>query len=196
MMLVTAPRDVVGQRKPPEKVMDATRSQDALERLLAAEEIRQLAYRYAYAVDSRDAELLHSLWAEPETVAEYPDIDLHTVRRDHERWFSKGPTVHFVGNHPVEIQDSEHARGAVYCWAQLDFGDRFIDQSILYQDRYVKTADGWRFLVRRHLLWFGQQRERNPIDQPPEGWPAVHFGRGSLPLDLMTPERAERFLLR
>ncbi|MHB1538995.1 MAG: nuclear transport factor 2 family protein [Solirubrobacteraceae bacterium] len=173
-----------------------TSSPDPLQRLLAAEQIRQLAYRYAYAVDSRDAELMHSLWAEPDGVAEYPDIDLNTVRRDHERWFSKGPTVHFVGNHLIDLDDADHAHGSVYCWAQLDLGERFVDQSILYQDRYVRQPDGWCFLVRRHLLWFGQARERNPIDQEPDGWPRVHYGRGSLPRDLMPPERAQRYLLR
>ncbi|HWF52859.1 MAG TPA: nuclear transport factor 2 family protein [Solirubrobacteraceae bacterium] len=164
-----------------------------LDRVLGAEEIRQLAYGYAYAVDSRDRELLESLWVEPSEEVQYPDINLHTVRRDHPRWFDKGPTVHFVGNHLIEIDGPDHAHGSVYCWAQLDLGDEFVDQSILYQDRYVRAGGRWLFLRRRHLLWFGQARERNPIHQPADNWPRTHVGRGNLPGALMPSERAARY---
>ena len=149
--------------------------------LLAHAEIRQLPLRYAYANDFRDADLLLSLWAETATPAEYPDIDIHTVRREHARWFRKGPTVHFIGNHLIELDDAEHAHGSVYCWAQLDFGEEFVDQAILYQDRYVHADGRWRFERRRHLLWFGQARAENPIAQPAEDWPRSHTGRGNLP---------------
>ncbi|QEC50568.1 nuclear transport factor 2 family protein [Baekduia soli] len=157
---------------------------DPTQLLLAHAEIRQLPLRYAYAQDFRDAELLLSLWAEVDEPAEYPDIDLHTVRREHERWFRKGPTVHFVGNHLIELDDAEHAHGTVYCWAQLDFGEEFVDQSILYQDRYVRQDGRWLFHHRRHLLWFGQARAENPIAQAGEDWPHSHTGRGVLPGEL------------
>lgn len=167
-----------------------------LERVVAAEEIRQLAVRYAYAVDSRDRDLLESLWVEPESDVEYPEMNLRTVRRDHPRWFDKGPTVHFVGNHLIEVDDPHHAHGVVYCWAQLDLIERFVDQSILYQDQYVHSDGRWLFLQRRHLLWFGQPRERNPVEQPAEQWPRTHVGRGTLPGAIMPPDRAARYLRR
>ena len=154
---------------------------DRAEQLWAVHEIRQLAYRYALAVDFRDRELLLSLWAEADEPAKSPDINVHTVRTEAERWFRKGPTVHFVGNHTVELVSHEEATGSVYCWAQLDLGDEFVDQSILYRDRYVRHDGGWLFLVRRHLLWYGQARERNPIRQEPATWPRGYVGRGSLP---------------
>jgi hypothetical protein len=154
---------------------------DPTDVLLAHAEIRQLPLRYAYANDFRDADMLLSLWAEPDEAAAYPDIDLHTVRAEHERWFRKGPTVHFVGNHLIEVDDADHAHGTVYCWAQLDFGEEFVDQAILYQDRYVRQHGTWLFAVRRHLLWFGQARAENPMHQPPDGWPRTHTGRGVLP---------------
>lgn len=152
-----------------------------LEELLAERDIRRLALRYALAQDFRDRELLLSLWAETDTPAQAPDIDVHTVRSEAERWFRKGPTVHFVGNHLVDLVSADKATGSVYCWAQLDLGDQFVDQSILYRDRYVRRDGRWLFLVRRHLLWFGQARDRNPVDQPPATWPAGYVGRGSLP---------------
>ena len=162
-----------------------------LEELWAVHEIRQLAYRYAYAQDARDHELLLSLWAETDVPVTIPDIDVHTVRREAERWFRKGPTVHFVGNHVIDLEGPDSASGSVYCWAQLDLGAAFVDQSILYQDRYVRRDGRWRFLTRRHLLWFGQQRAENPIHQPPATWPAGYVGRGTLP-DALPSYRAWR----
>jgi hypothetical protein len=57
----------------------------------------------------------------------------------------------------------------------------FVDQTILYQDRYVRQGSRWLFAHRRHLLWFGQTREVNPFQQPPANWPHGTAGRGTLP---------------
>lgn len=158
---------------------------DPVAALLARAEIQQLPYRYAYAQDFRDAELLLSLWNESAVAVDPPSIDIHTVREHHQRWFSKGPTVHFVGNHVVDLKSPERATGTVYCWAQLDFGDEFVDQSIRYDDVYVRVDGRWLFQSRRHLLWFGQRRAENPIAQPPSDWPRTHYGRGELAIELL-----------
>jgi len=154
---------------------------DRTELLLAHAEIQQLPYRYAYAQDFRDAEMLLSLWFDAEEPVAYPEINIHTVRAEHQRWFSKGPTVHFVSNHIIEIQSNDRAIGSVYCAAQLDLGEDFVDQSILYQDTYLLHEGAWLFERRRHLLWFGQARADNPIHQEPDSWPMTYTGRGVLP---------------
>jgi hypothetical protein len=156
-------------------------SDSRLDQLWAAHEIRQLAYRYALAQDSRDRTLLLSLWSETAEPATTPDIDIHTVRSEAARWFQKGPTVHFVGNHVIGFDGPGAAHGSVYCWAQLDLGHAFVDQAILYEDHYVLDGGAWLFATRRHLLWYGQERDRNPIRQEPATWPRGHVGRGSLP---------------
>jgi hypothetical protein len=40
-------------------------SDDRIDQLRAIHEIRQLAYRYAYAADTRDWDLMYSLWVDP-----------------------------------------------------------------------------------------------------------------------------------
>jgi hypothetical protein len=79
------------------------------------------------------------------------------------------------------VPQGPHAHGSVYCWAQLDFGEEFVDQAILYQDHYVREDGRWLFERRRHLLWFGQARAENPIAQAADDWPRSHTGRGVLP---------------
>jgi hypothetical protein len=159
---------------------------DRVEQLWAVHEIRQLAYRYAFAHDSRDADMLLSLWAETETPLDYPFLDVHRVRADTVRWFRKGPTTHVVANHIVELDGPDVAHGWVYCLAQVDFGEHFVDQTILYDDRYVRRDGRWLFHHRKHLLWFGQERRQHPYRQPDAHWPANQVGRGDVPAELPT----------
>ncbi len=169
----------------------AAAEQGAVEALLAREEIRELAYRYAYAVDFRDVEMFRTLWAPVPQPSPYPDIDVHTVEDLIASWPKRGPSILFVCNHIVELDDSDHAHGSVYCLVQVGWGEgeRFIDQSILYQDRYVRLEGRWLFEKRRHLLWFGEERERHPFHQADANWPASPSGRGTLPGDVESYRR-------
>jgi hypothetical protein len=166
-----------------------TRNSRALRRLEALEEIRQLPYRYAYAADFRDVDLFRSLWAPADTPAEYPEIDALTAEQLIRDWPSRGPSILFVSNHLIELESRVRARGTVYCIVQGAFGARFIDQSILYHDRYEKLGGRWLFATRRHLMWFGAERPANPFDQPPANWPTSYHGRGTLPEDMETYRR-------
>lgn len=158
---------------------------DRLDRLWAVHEIRQLAYRYAYAFDSRDLGALHGLWARDVERLPYPDITYHTVREDFDQWlFGLGVSVLSVTNHLIDFDDADHAHGSVYCQVQMQLGDDFVDQSILYQDEYVREGGRWLFHHRRHLLWFGATRPENPLDLPAANWPQSPVGRGTLPEEL------------
>ena len=160
-------------------------SNDALlVRVAAMQDIQQLAYRYALAFDSRDLAMLHGLWHEDVERLPYPDINIHTVREDFDQWlYSLGPSVLTVANHVIDLIDDDHATGSVYCLVQMDAGDHYVEQSILYQDQYVRVQGRWLFEVRRHLLWFGTANPKNPFRQEPANWPSSTFGRGTLPED-------------
>ncbi|MCK9250746.1 MAG: nuclear transport factor 2 family protein [Solirubrobacteraceae bacterium] len=166
---------------------------DRVEQLWAIHEIQQLAYRYAYAFDSRDLEMLHALWDRDAPVLPYPDITYTTVREDFDQWlYGLGVSVLNVGNHIIEIDDADHAHGTVYCRVEMELEGEFVDQSILYQDRYVRRDDRWLFHVRRHLLWYGAPRPANPLELPDANWPASPVGRGTLPGDLESFQAFQR----
>ncbi len=154
----------------------------AAERVWAVHEIEQLAFRYAHAFATRDRELMLSLWSETDSPAPLPALDIHRLRRDLDRWWaSLGQVMLLVTNHVIDLGDGgDAASGAVYCLAQIDGGHLFIDQTIVYRDRYVRRGDGWRFAVREHLLWFGQARDRHPLHQPVANWPRRQVGTGVL----------------
>jgi hypothetical protein len=162
-------------------------TEGSLARLVAIHQIQQLAFRYSLAFDSRDLPMLHSLWIEEVERLEYPDINIHTVREDFDRWlYDLGATIQFVSNHVIEFQDDAHAIGTVYALDQIDMGDQYIDQAVLYHDRYAMQEGRWLFERRRHLLWYGQDRGRNPFRQDAAKWPDGALGRGTLPEDFQS----------
>jgi hypothetical protein len=159
-----------------------------LDRLWSVHEIRQLAYGYAHAFAVRDRELMLSLWADTEEPVRLPAIDGHRLRADVDAWFSAfGAVLLHVTNHVIDFDGEDAATGEVHCLGQIDLGHQFVDQTILYRDRYQRTPAGWRFASRAHLLWFGQERAQHPVRQPPADWPRRQIGRGLL---IDEPERA------
>lgn len=149
------------------------------ERLWAVHQIQQLAYGYAHAFALRDRELMLSLWDETEAPVALPALDIHRLRRDLDRWWKAlGTVLLHVTNHLIEFDDDQNARGSVHCLGQIDLGHQFVDQTILYRDRYNRRDGRWLFATREHLLWFGQEREHHPLRQPPARWPRRQIGVG------------------
>lgn len=160
---------------------------ESLDNLWSVHEIRQLAYRFAQAHDSRDMAEMERIFLEPESALRFPDFNLANVRETlPEYWRVAGPTMLFVANHVIELIDRDHAKGNVYCLAKLDIGGSWIEQAILYRDVYRRHDGAWRFAERRHLLWYGIELPERPFEQAKTQWPASATGRGSLPEDFET----------
>lgn len=156
-----------------------------LRQLWAVHEIQQLAYRYAHAFAVRDEALMRSLGGGAGAPQRMPVIDRHRIDRDLLRWWDAlGPCLLHVTNHVVELIDDDHARGDVHCLGQVEDGGRWVDQAILYRDAYVREQERWLFATREHRLWYGQARERHPLEQPPARWPHGQVGRGDLEEEL------------
>lgn len=160
-----------------------------LERLLAYEEIRQLAHRYAVATDARDIDALVNLYV--------PDVRISSTLsgRDTLRGLfdqalrTVGITFLNVGNHVIDLVDDDHASGIVYCRGEIQDGgpdsDRWIVHAIQYHDTYERRDGRWYFGAnRRHLLVYGAELGVNPLTLEPANWPASQTGLGSVPADL------------
>ena len=97
--------------------------QQRISRLEAHEAIRQLASRYALALDSRDVEGVAALFV--------PDVSVgngETGREALAAFFDRtmrpyGVTFHLIGNHVIDIVDDDHATGVVYCRPEHARGD-------------------------------------------------------------------------
>ena len=154
---------------------------DALDRLIAHDEIHQLASRYAVAVDSRDLDALVALFVDDVRVGRGA-VGRDALRESFQVSLSAvGVTVLDVGTHQIDLSGPDDATGLVYCHGQVADGDRWIHQQILYRDTYARRDGHWLFVRRVHELWYGRAAARNPLDQPPADWPARADGRGTVP---------------
>lgn len=164
---------------------------DPVSWLVAHEEIRQLAARYAVAVDSRDLDTLVGLFVDDVRVGRdaegRPLVGRDALRESFRVSLGAvGVTILNVGTHRIDVTGADDATGLVYCQGQVADGDRWIHQSILYRDTYARRAGNWYFVRRVHELWYGQAQERNPRGQPPADWPERADGRGTVPESFAT----------
>src|ERR1700722_4568800 len=141
-----------------------------IQRLWDESRIRRLAHEYADAVLIKDAKRLQSLFASDVDHPPYPEFGADWASALPDRWQDWVVTMLHVTTHFIEFDGADAARGRVQCIVQQDHGRGFIDQSVLYEDDYVRRGDEWLFATRRHRLWFGVTRSVNPIDQPASTW--------------------------
>jgi ketosteroid isomerase-like protein len=152
-----------------------------VEELVAYEEIRQLAARYALATDSRNLDALVALFVDDVQVGrdqfgrEALKASFDTALR------GIGVSILNVGTHVIDLVDDDHATGHVYCKGEIQDGERWIHQAILYRDRYERRAGHWYFVRRRHELWYGAEVGTNPLGLAPANWPEHHDGLGTVP---------------
>ena len=92
-----------------------------------------------------------------------------------------GRTFLLVGTHVIDLVDADHATGSVYCKGEIQVGERWIHQAILYEDRYERREGSWQFVRRIHRLWYGADVGANPLPLPPANWPEHHDGMGTVP---------------
>lgn len=146
-----------------------------LERRLAAVEaelaIRQLAARYARAVDSRNLDDLGALFA-PQTRFGEHGFGAAGCRAFYQPVLAGFyRSFHQVVGHVIDDIEPDSARGTVYCRAEHEDGDNWVVNLMIYFDRYVRVEGTWHFLGRRpRFLFIGDARE-NPRSVDFCKWP-------------------------
>jgi hypothetical protein len=168
----------------------STPESNDVERLLAYEEIRQLASRYSIYLDARDIDKLVGLFVDDVRVGrdsygrEALKADFDASLRD------VGVTFLLIGNHAIEFADADHATGIVYCRGEIQDGgpesDDWIIHAIQYHDAYERRAGHWFFVRRKHFLVYGAPLGTNPLTLAPANWPASQTGMGSHPQALQS----------
>ncbi|MSO58903.1 MAG: nuclear transport factor 2 family protein [Ilumatobacteraceae bacterium] len=152
--------------------------------LIAHEDIRQLASRYAVLLDARNFAAVAELFV--------PDVRVGSKQVGHDalianlrqQFSSLGRSILQVTNHVIDVTDADKATGIVSCRAEiepLDSAAVWVVQQIQYHDIYARVDDHWLFVRRKHLLWYGADILQHPNDLPDANWPANHSGKGELP---------------
>lgn len=145
---------------------------ERLDRLESLDAIRQLVGRYCLALDMRDLDALCGLFPEDVNVGRGT-----TGRRALKVWFDDTlreqftGTAHVTGNHVIEFDDADHARGAVYSRNEHETGDQWVIMTMLYWDRYERIDGAWYFRRRLPLYWYATDLNAPPIGEKKMRWP-------------------------
>jgi hypothetical protein len=143
-----------------------------LDRLESLDEIRQLVAKYCLALDMRDLDALCGLFPEDVRVSKH-----ETGRRALRRWFDETlrvqftGTAHVTGNHIIEFDDPDRARGLVYSRNEHETGDQWIAMTMTYWDRYERSGGRWLFRRRLPLYWYACDLRTPPIGENKLRWP-------------------------
>jgi len=121
-------------------------------RLLAYEEIRQLAARYAVATDARDLDSLVALFVDDVQVGRWAHGRPALKAFFDQSLRGVGITILNIGTHVIEFVDDDHATGIVYCRGEIQEGTRWIVQAIQYRDTYERRAPAIGLLLRAGRL--------------------------------------------
>lgn len=147
-------------------------SDERLDRLESIDEIRQLVAKYCLALDMRDLDALVGLFPE--------DVRVGGGERGRaalKRWFDDTlrlqftGTAHVTGNHIVELESRDTARGLVYSRNEHETGDEWIVMTMLYWDRYERIDGRWLFRRRLPLYWYAADQNAPPIGANKMRWP-------------------------
>jgi hypothetical protein len=132
---------------------------DRLQELLARDDIRQLAERYAVAVDAKDLDGLARLFASDVDNGRYGPGAQGVKTFYEERLQLFHCSMHLVGNHVIDFDDDDHAHGVVYCRAQHHVlePEHWFDMALAYWDTYERQEEHWVFRRRRVRTWYRQE---------------------------------------
>jgi hypothetical protein len=119
----------------------ASSLEQRIERLESIDEIRQLAAKYALALDMRDPDAWVNLFPADIRVSE-----TEAGREALRRWFDEtmrsqfSGTSHHIGGHIIEFLDADHAQGVLYSKNEHEAGTEWVIMQMMYFDRYERSG--------------------------------------------------------
>jgi uncharacterized protein (TIGR02246 family) len=143
-----------------------------IDRLESTDQIRQLAAKYALALDMRDADAWVGLFP--------ADIQVgngESGRAALRRWFDQTMrgqftgTAHHIGGHIIEFLDPDHAQGVVYSKNEHEAGSEWVIMQMMYFDRYERRDGRWYFRRRLPLYWYATDLNKPPLGDNKMRWP-------------------------
>lgn len=134
-----------------------------VERLEALDQIRQLAAKYALSLDMRDFDALVNLFVD--------DVGVPGKQRGRQalkRWYadtmrSVPGSFHGIAGHIIDVESADSGRGIVYSRNDLDLGDHWMLELMLYLDRYECRDGRWYFARRTPLYWVHTDPNSPPL---------------------------------
>jgi SnoaL-like domain len=143
-------------------------------RLEALDEIRQLAAKYAVALDMRDFNAMANLFVE--------DVGVPGKRRGRAAlrdWYDTEirrallGSAHGVLGHVIDVHDRDHASGLVYSRNDLETESAWVIELLAYLDSYERREGQWYFARRVPLFWYQSDITDPPVGPQKIRWPGA-----------------------
>ncbi|MEM8695996.1 MAG: nuclear transport factor 2 family protein [Pseudomonadota bacterium] len=155
-----------------------------LDRLESLDQIRQLAAKYALALDMRDMNAMVGLF--PEDVQVGRAGTGRAALRAYMDRILRSPftgTSHHIGGHIIEFADPDHAEGIVYSKNEHETptadGGEWVIMQMMYNDAYVRADGRWFFARRLPLYWYATDLNKPPIGDEKMRWPGQDWAEGN-----------------
>lgn len=149
-----------------------------LDRMESIDAIRQLASKYALAVDMRDTDAIVNLYVADAKVSR-DESGRPALKASFDRVLRNfRASVHHIGGHVIEFDDPDNAHGIVYCRCEHEIGDKWVPVYLYYLDIYRRDADRWYFRRRNPSELYGA----DVLERPEAGiihWPGTGDRRGT-----------------
>lgn len=142
-----------------------------IDRLESTDEIRQLAAKYALALDIRDIDALVNLYVDDVRITKEV-----SGRQALKRSFCNvvrefTASVHHIGNHVIEFDDADNAHGLVYCRCEHEVGDKWVTVYLYYLDLYKRVDGVWYIKRRVPCEIYGVDMLERPVGPHKLRWP-------------------------
>ena len=142
-----------------------------VERLDAIDQIRQLASKYAIAIDMRDMDAIVGLYVE-DVKATKTESGRQALKRVFAQVLSNfTSSVHHVGNHIIEFDDADNAHGVVYCRCEHEIGDKWLPMYLHDLDNYRRIDGRWYFRRRLNQAMYVVDMLERPVGPKKIRWP-------------------------
>jgi uncharacterized protein (TIGR02246 family) len=151
-----------------------------LDRLESLDAIRQIAAKYALALDMRDMDAMVNLF--PAEVRVGKDASGRQALRAYMDRTLRSPftgTSHHIGGHIIEFDDPDHAHGIVYSKNEHETGAEWVIMQMMYADDYVRSEGRWYFARRLPLYWYATDLNKPPIGDKKMRWPGRDWAEGN-----------------
>jgi uncharacterized protein (TIGR02246 family) len=151
-----------------------------LDRLESLDAIRQLAAKYALALDMRDMDAMVNLFDANVRVGK--DASGRQALRAYMDQTLRSPftgTSHHIGGHIIEFDDPDHAHGICYSKNEHETGDEWVIMQMMYADNYVREGGRWYFARRLPLYWYATDLNKPPVGDKKMRWPDTDWVEGN-----------------
>jgi len=159
--------------------------EERIDRLESLDAIRQLVSKYALTLDMRDLDAHVNLFA--------ADIRVNRTKsgRNHlKAWLDDTlrlqftGTSHHIGNHIIEFENPDNARGIVYSkneheTPRKDGRTDWVIMQMIYWDNYERIDDVWYFRRRLPCYWYASDLNAPPVGENKMRWPDQESYKGA-----------------